>query len=161
MDDQTKIIDILKSIPWFLDLNNRQIETLASYSSIIEIKAGNIVFNEGDQLDNMYIILEGQVSVDISVPTHGQLRIYIAEPLDIIGWSKMTPVVRERTASSTAIKDTRLLCFQGNELFTFCEQDRHVGYIFFRRLSNVVASSMLMTKLQLMDRLLRSSSEPT
>ncbi len=160
MVNQSRIIDTLKSIPWFLDLNQRQLETLASFSSIIEVKAGETIFYEGDQLDHMYIILEGEVGVDMSLPTRGPQRIYVAEALDIIGWSKLTPVVRQRTASTTAIKNTRLLRIHGDELLTFCEQDRQVGYVIFRRLANVVASNMLITKLQLMDRILHSSSEP-
>lgn len=160
MVSQTGIIDILKSIPWFLDLNHRQLETLANFSSVVEYKAGQVIFNEGDQLDDLYIILEGEISVDMSVPTRGMVRIYIAEALDIIGWSRLTPVVRQRTATLTALKDTRMLRIQGDELLEFCEQDHHVGYVIFRRIANVVASNMLITKLQLMERILHSTSEP-
>jgi len=159
MVDQTGILEILKSIPWFLDLSRKQLEMLASISSIIDVKAGQVIFCEGDQLDHMYIILEGEVAVDMAVPTRGQARIYVAEPLDIIGWSKMTPVVRQRVGTTTALKNTRLLLIQGDELFALCEQDRQVGYIVFKRLANVVASNMLMTKLQLLDRILHSSHE--
>jgi CRP-like cAMP-binding protein len=160
MVSQTRIIDILKSIPWFLDLNHRQLETLASFSSVIEYKAGQVIFNEGDQLDHMYIILDGEVGVDMSVPTRGPVRIYVAEALDIVGWSRLTPVVRQRTATITALKNTRLLCIHGDELLEFCEQDHHVGYVIFRRLANIVASNMLIMKLQLMERILHSTSEP-
>lgn len=159
MVNQTGILDVLTTIPWFLDLSKRQLEALASISSLVEFKAGQMIFNEGDQLDNMYIILDGEVGVDMSVPTRGQVRIYVAEPLDIIGWSKMTPVVRQRVASTTALKNTRLLLIQGDDLLTLCDQDRQVGYVIFKRLANIVASNMLMTKLQLLDRILHSSHE--
>lgn len=156
---QTGILDELATIPWFLDLTKRQLEALASISSIIEVKAGQVIFNDGDQLDHMYIILEGEVGVDFVVPAHGQVRIYTAQPLDIIGWSKMTPVVRQRVASTTALKNTRLLLIQGDELLSICDQDRQVGYIIFKRLANVVASNLLMTKLQLLDRILHPSQQ--
>ncbi len=160
MVNQTGIVDILKSIPWFLDLNARQLETLAGFSSMLEFSTGEVLFNEGDQLDHMYIILDGEVGVDMSIPTRGKVRIYVAEALDIIGWSKLTPVVRQRTATITALKPSRLLRIQGDALLAFCEQDHHVGYVIFRRLANVVASNMLIMKLQLMDRILHSTSEP-
>jgi len=160
MVDQTSIIATLKSIPWFLDLNQRQLEMLASFSSIIDFKGGQIIFHEGDQLSDIFIILEGQVSVEMAVPTCGQVRICVADPLDIIGWSKLTPVVRQRTATTTALRDTRMLCIQGDQLLAFCEQDWLAGYVIFRRLANVVASNLLLTKFQLMDRILHSSSQP-
>jgi CRP/FNR family cyclic AMP-dependent transcriptional regulator len=159
MTDQIEILKTLKSIPWFLELSQRQLETLAGISSLVEFNAGQTIFGEGDQLEHMYIILEGEVGVDMSVPSRGQVRIYVAEPLDIIGWSKMTPVVRQRTASVIALKTTHLLLIQGDELLALCDQDRQVGYIIFKRLANVVASNMLITKLQLLDRILHSSSE--
>lgn len=159
MVKQTGILDILTTIPWFLELSKRQLEALANISSIIEVKAGQTIFCEGDQLDHMYIILEGEVGVDMSVPTRGQVRIYVAEPLDIIGWSKLTPVVRQRVGSTTAIKNSRLLLIQGDELVTLCDQDRQVGYIIYKRLANIVASNMLLTKLQLLDRILHSANE--
>ncbi len=148
------LTDALKSIPWFLDFNQKQMEKLARISSIIELKAGEVLFCEGDRVDNTYIILDGQVSVEITVPAQGPLQIYVAEPLDVLGWSKMTPVVRQRVASTIALKDTHLLVFNGDDLAALCEEDHHIGYVVVRRLANVVATNMLHTKLQLMDLIL-------
>ena len=160
MQKLTNQIEILNSIPWFLDLNREQIERLARITTIEEINAGDQIFCEGDRVDNLYIILSGQVSVDMAVPTRGQVRITIAEALDIIGWSKMTPMVRQRTASTHALIKTRLLVINGDELTALCEEDHHTGYIVMRRLANVVASNLLSVKLQLMDLILQGSADP-
>lgn len=154
-------IDALKSIPWFLDFNSKQLERLADISAIIELRAGETLFCEGDRVDNMYIILDGQIGVDMMVPAHGSQRIYVAEPLDILGWSKMTPVVRQRVASTQAITDARLLVINGDDLAALCEEDHHIGYVVTRRLANVVAVNLLHTKLQLMDLILQVSGEHT
>jgi len=122
-------IDALKSIPWFLDFNSKQLERLADISAIIELQAGETLFCEGDRVDNMYIILDGQIGVDMMVPAHGSQRIYVAEPLDILGWSKMTPVVRQRVASTVAITDARLVVINGDDLAALCEEDHHIGYV--------------------------------
>jgi CRP/FNR family transcriptional regulator, cyclic AMP receptor protein len=159
--NRTDLIEILKGIPWFLGLDSKQLECLAGISSIEEIKANEQIFCEGDRVDNLYIILSGQVGVDMAVPTRGQVRIYVAEALDIIGWSKMTPMVRQRTASAYALTKTRLLIIQGDELATLCEDDHHVGYIIMRRLANVVAGNLLTVKLQLMDLILQDTAEPS
>lgn len=161
MHNPIPLIDALKSIPWFLDFSAKQLDRLARISSIIELNAGETLFCEGDRVDNMYIILEGQIGVDITVPSHGTQRIYTAEPLDILGWSKMTPVVRQRVASTEAITDARLLVINGDDLAALCEEDHHIGYVVIRRLANVVATNMLHTKLQLMDLILQLSGEHT
>lgn len=155
------LIDTLKSIPWFLDFNSKQLERLASISTIIEVSAGEVIFCEGDRVDNMYIILDGQIAVDSAVPGHEAVRIYQAEALDIIGWSKMTPVIRQRVATTTALKDSRLLVINGDDLTNLCEEDNHIGFVIMRRLANVVATNMLTTKLQLLDLILQLSGEHT
>lgn len=161
MKNPIPLLDALKTIPWFLDFNAKQLDRIASISSIMEVEAGETIFCEGDRVDNLYIILDGQVSVDITVPTQGTKRIYVAEPLDILGWSKMTPVVRQRVASTQAITDTHLLVVNGDDLATLCEEDHHVGYLVVRRLANVVATNLLHTKLQLLDLILQLSVEHT
>lgn len=161
MKNPIPLLDSLKTIPWFLDFNSKQLDSIASISSIMEVEAGETVFCEGDRVDNLYIILDGQVGVDITVPSQGTKRIYVAEPLDILGWSKMTPVVRQRVASTQAITDTHLLVVNGDDLAALCEEDHHIGYVVVRRLANVVATNLLHTKLQLLDLILQLSVEHT
>ncbi len=151
------LIETLQTIPWFLEFKSQQINALAAISSIIDVEAGNSIFCEGDRVDNLYIILSGAIGMDMAVPTQGIVRIYTAEPLDIIGWSKLTPVVRQRTASATALVDSTLLMINGDELSQLCEDDPRVGYVIMRRLANVVASNLLTIKLQLMDLILQSN----
>jgi CRP-like cAMP-binding protein len=155
------IVETLKSIPWFFDFNSKQLERLAAISSIMEVKSGSTIFCEGDRVDNVYIILDGQVAVDSIVPGYSKFRIYQAEPLDIIGWSKMTPVVRQRVATTIALKDSHLLMIDGDELTSLCEEDPHIGFVVMRRIANVVATNMLTTKLALMDIILQLNGEKT
>lgn len=155
------LIETLKTIPWFLELKPQQISALAAISTIVEVKAGNSIFCEGDRVDNIYIILSGAIGMDMAVPTQGIVRIYTAEALDIIGWSKLTPVVRQRTASATALKDSTLLVINGDEMSQLCEDDPRVGYVVMRRLANVVASNLLTIKLQLIDLILQSNDPHT
>lgn len=157
----TLLIDTLKSIPWFFDFNDKQLERLASVSAILEVKAGSTIFCEGERVDNVYIILDGQVAVDSAIPGHGSVRIYQAEALDIIGWSKLTPIVRQRVATTSVLKDARLLVINGDDLEHLCEEDNHIGFVIMRRIANVVATNMLTTKLQLMDLILQLSGEHT
>jgi len=153
------LLDTLKSIPWFIDFNSRQLERLAAITAIQELEIGTVIFNEGDRVDNVYIILDGQVAVDSAVPGHEPVRIIQAEPLDIIGWSKMTPVIRQRVATTIALKHSRLLVINGDELTGLCEQDPHIGYVVMKRIANVVATNMLTTKLQLLDLIMQLSGE--
>ena len=67
----------------------------------------------------------------------------------------VTPIVRQRTASAVALKDSILLALDGDGLRALCEADHDLGYIFMRRISNIVASRLLATRLQLYDLILQ------
>jgi len=75
----------------------------------------------------------------------------ILGPLDILGWSGMTPIVRQRTGTVTATTHCWLLRVDSRLLSKLCEDDHDIGFVIYRRISNVVARSFLTTRLQLMN----------
>ncbi|HQN45226.1 MAG TPA: hypothetical protein PLA25_13910, partial [Anaerolineaceae bacterium] len=103
------------------------------------------------------ILLEGQISIENNIPGSGAIRILVAEALEIVGWSSMTPLVRLRNNSARAITPATLLCFDDEGLRALCEEDHHIGYLFMRRISNLVARYLLTTRLQLMEKLVEQS----
>ena len=150
-DDDTLLIGMLQTIPWFQELPPEHFEKLISISCLSDYEAGEELFREGDQEDCLYIVLEGRVAIEMFVPNRGRVRIYTAEPMDIVGWSSITPVVRQRTAGATAVLPSRLVCLNAQKLYAVCEADHDLGYVVYRRLANVVATRLLTTRLQLLD----------
>jgi len=141
----------LQRIPWFIDLTPVQLESLAQIASLRHLDPGEVLFNEGDSEDGLYIMLEGLVQIEAHVPGHGVLKLHSAEPLDIIGWSALTPVVRQRTATARAEGKSRLVCFNSQILYQLCEDDTSLGYIIMRRIANVAATRLLVTRLRLFE----------
>jgi len=146
---QTDLMAALRSIPWFVDLKPTQLERLVNISDLCTADTDEDIFCEGEKKDFLYIVLEGQVAIEIYIPTHGQVRIFTAEPLDILGWSSLTPIVRQRTASARAIIPTRLIGLEAEGLYRYCEEDHDLGYVIMRRLTNVIASRVLTTRINL------------
>jgi CRP-like cAMP-binding protein len=149
----------LHRIPWFSGLSQSQLDCLAGIATLHELEAGDILFKEGDREDCLYILLEGQVVLEVEVPTRGLVPVYTAEMLDIIGWSTMTPIVRQRTASVRASQPCLLLGLNSKLLQQMCEVDHHLGYIIMKRLANVVANRLLTTRLCLIDMLVQDVSK--
>ncbi|MDD5369697.1 MAG: cyclic nucleotide-binding domain-containing protein [Anaerolineaceae bacterium] len=124
---------------------------LAGIASQCQIKTNEQLFLEGEKEDYLYVVLEGQLAVEIHVPNKGWVRIFTAEPLDIVGWSSMTPVVRQRTASARALLPTRLVSLHAESLHKLCDEDHDLGYMIMKRVANVAASRLLTTRLQLLE----------
>jgi CRP/FNR family transcriptional regulator, cyclic AMP receptor protein len=159
MFKQADIKQALENIPWFLDLNGSQLERLANIASFQQVNVGEEVFHEGDREDFLYIVLEGQVALETFVPSRGLIKTFTAEPLDIFGWSSLTPVVRQRLSNARAVLPCRLIAIEGESLKVLCDEDHDVGFVIMRRLANIVASRLLSTRLALFDVIVQNSNE--
>ncbi|GAP14935.1 protein containg cyclic nucleotide-binding domain [Longilinea arvoryzae] len=153
---QAELQQILQTIPWFLELSESQLEGLANIASVQHLLEGEALFHEGDPEGNTYILLDGELGLDIQIPGRDKVRIFTAEPLDIVGWSSLTPMVRQRTATAVALVDCNYLELDSNNLSQMCEEDPSLGFIIMKRISNVVASRLLTTRIQLMEQLLHN-----
>ncbi len=160
MFKQAEITQTMQTIPWFLDLKPYQLERLSRIADIHNMGANEELFLEGAREDKLYILLDGQVNVWVHVPARGDVCVFTAEPLDIIGWSTLTPVVRQRTATAKSTCPSRLLSLNGEMLRRLCDEDHDIGFIIMRRVSNVVASRLLTTRLKLFDIIMEKSRFP-
>lgn len=151
----------LRRLPWFVELTQAQLDSLASILTPYELEAGEYLFHEGDREDSLFVLLEGQMVLEVEVPTRGQVQIFTAEDLDVIGWSSMTPIVRQRTASARATRPCLLIGFHAQLLQQLCDEDHSLGYVIMRRLANVVANRVLTTRICLLEMIADSAQQET
>lgn len=151
MDTIEEIMQELKKIPWFRELKEDHVRLIASISTIRRVRAGEIIFREGDTHESVYIVLEGRVGLEMFVPHKGKVRFYTAEPWEVFGWSSVTPNVHLRTAGATAVLEGSVLRIDAEKLSQACDADHDLGYLVMRRLARVVAGRLLVTRLQLLD----------
>ena len=156
---RSDLIEAIQNIPWFIDLKPSQVDRLVGIAGFRNIAEGELLFREGDRENYMYIILNGQVSLESFVPSQGIHNIYTADPLDILGWSSMTPVVRQRTATGRALSPVKLLTFDSEALRRLCDEDHDLGFLIMKRLANVVASQYLVDRLMLYDLVMKIGQE--
>ncbi len=151
MLNQANPTNALKTIPWFLDLSADSLQRLATVAQIQLFNKGEVIFTEGEQHRNLYVILDGKIQLESFIPGHGSIPIFIGETLDVIGWSSMTPVVRQKTETARVIEDTRLIALEAKRLTEICQTDCDLGYIIMSRLANIVASRFLAYRLHLLE----------
>jgi CRP-like cAMP-binding protein len=151
MLNQADLTTTIKSIPWFLELHPESLERLSAIANLCSFAPGDVIFNEGEQHPILYILVEGKVLLESFVPGHGVLPIFVAESLDVIGWSSLTPVVRQKTSTARALENTVALSFSAEPLMELCETDCEMGFVIMRRLSNIVASRYLNHRLHLLE----------
>jgi CRP/FNR family cyclic AMP-dependent transcriptional regulator len=151
MNIKDELITELRKIPWFQELNKEHLNKITEISDLHKVKNGEILFREGDSEDYIYIVIEGRVALDIFIPHRGKARIFTAEPWDLFGWSSVTPVIHKRTAGAMAVANSLVVRIDSVKLKQACDEDHDLGYLVMRRLANIVASRLLVTRLQLLD----------
>jgi CRP-like cAMP-binding protein len=151
------VIAILKTIPIFLDLKPFQLARLATAASVIDLEPGIELISEGNPLDFTYILLEGDMLVEVYVPSCGKIETSHLATFDICGWSALTPIVRQRTGTVTSVTFCRLIRLDSRILIPICEEDHDIGFCVYRRIANVAARSFLTTRLQLMNLIVKEN----
>lgn len=154
-----ELLQAYHTIPWFFDLKPKQLESLVAISQLNQYAEGEELFSEGERADGIHIVLDGQFQIEMVIPSRGQFRVFVAETLDVLGWSSLTPVVRQRIATVRAIVPSRVISMDGEKLRKLCEEDHDLGYIIMKRVANVVASHFLTTRLQLMNQIVDLSKD--
>ena len=82
-------------------------ESLAKELEYVEARKGEIIFNEGDPGDSLYIVLSGKIKLGRRAADGRQNLIALTGPSDMIGeLSLFDP--GPRTATATAVTDARL-----------------------------------------------------
>ena len=148
---QKQLNERLRTNPWFERLSDEHYEKMVSIATIVKWPAGKVIFREGDEDPYLYLILKGRVAIDISFPTRGRVRILTLNEDEIFGWSAVLPVVKIKTAGAQTILDTEAVAFDADALRELCEQDHELGFLVYRRLTNVIAGRLSATRMQLLD----------
>ena len=114
--------NIFDRLSFFQDLNPDQSALVRSLFWPCNEPAGTVIFEQGDLAESIYLILEGEVSIQFK-PDDGPV-ILIANVTDggVIGWSAVvgSPVY---TSSAICTRDTLLLRARKKDLQRLCRNN--------------------------------------
>lgn len=104
----------LKHVPLFTGLEDADLERLCQMISEVRLPAGSVLFTEGSQGDQAYIVKEGQVEIYKSANGRSVLLALI-EPGEVIGEMSLLEAA-PRSASGRARTDSTLLAIRYEQL---------------------------------------------
>lgn len=128
--------EILKDIPFFEEFNDEMVSRLAA---IAEIK----VYPENTFLDQrkrsaryFYIILEGDVSLQVETLTGKTVRLETITPGGSIGFSSLIDMGPRRYISDAmALGEVKLLRFRAEDLELQFYQNFELGFLFMKKVA--------------------------
>ncbi len=118
---QKEIASLIGRVHLFSGLDQRQISALLSKSEVLEYKAGIHIYEENSNAAKFYLIINGQVTVEID-SEQGSKKISMLQDDDYFGEDVLTEK-KIRRASVTATQPTILLSISGDDLIDFIEEN--------------------------------------
>ena len=141
---------ILAEHPFFKGLEEPYLQLLVGCASNVRFNAGDVVFREGEQANQFYLIRQGKVAVEMFAPSRGPIILQTLGEGEVLGWSWLVAPYRWRF-DGRAVELTRAIALDGECLRGKCEEDHNLGYELMKRVSLVMEKLVQATRLQLAD----------
>lgn len=142
--------EILERHPFFHRLEPAYLQEIALHCEQRSFEAGKYIFKEGRTAAGFYLILHGQIALEIHDPGHDPLLIQTLVDEDLMGWSWLFPPYRWHF-DARAVSPVRLLVFDAGWLRQQIEADPKFGYLFMARVGEIILDRLQATRLQLLD----------
>ena len=131
------ITERLSEHPFLRGLNHEQFALLADCALPAQIKAGDVIFREGEKAQLFYLIEKGKVVLESGKEYGEPVVIQTISAGNLLGWSWMLPPYRWHF-TARAIEPTEVIYFPGTILREYCERDHSLGFELHKRISEVM-----------------------
>ena len=123
---------------------------LAGLARLKEYQADDVIFGEGEHCPEVYLVLDGEVGLEIRVPGCGVIEVHRIGPGGLLGWS---PVLSGGPMTATAVSATRcrLAALGADQIVALADRDPRFGLEFFHCMSAALAERLHATRLQIPD----------
>lgn len=126
--------DELRALPLFSGLSDAGLERLAARAGELECEAGQVLALPGDPGSGMYVVLEGQVSVEMRGGWHTELG-----PGSFFGEVALLVPGATRVARVRAATDVRCLSIPREDALALIESEPSLALAMLRELARRLA----------------------
>ncbi len=123
------MILLLKKINLFENFTDQELEKIRNICQGTFVKAGEVIFKEGETGDKCYMILKGEVRISKFIPNIGEEALAILQPGAYFGEMALIDNF-PRSAHAIASTDTSLIVLKKSDLDTIFIMDRELGFKF-------------------------------
>lgn len=154
------IPNILRQTGIFNNLDEGQIEALAAISHLKECDTGDIIFEEGSASDELYVIVNGEVDIQVDPSLSSYTNAGTARPIKITtmrrtqSFGEMALVgqgIRSASACCAQHK-TVLVVIPKEDLLQLCGANPQLGYRIMQNLAADLAARIRTTDILIQER---------
>lgn len=135
--DFSEIKDALGTCEFFKGLEENYIEKVATLCRMEIYKGGEYIFQQNDYCEYLYVVVDGQVSLERSIDLgsrKGSVHIETLGKGRVLGcWSALLGTPHNLLSSAICEKSTRILVLKGLELRQMMLENKTLGFMVLQR----------------------------
>lgn len=147
--EQSDVVAALSNNFLFSSLEPEELEFLASAATTEHFEPGNVVFHHGERARNFFLILSGQVAIEIPAIEGPTLLLQHLQPGQVLGWSWLIPPY-QWSFMARAEQTVDALKFDGEPILQRCESDPKFGYHLLKAFSAMMSERLGHARRQIM-----------
>lgn len=145
-------ISQLRSIRMLSYLTDEMLHKLEPITSVVDFKAGEDIFHEGEYAERLYSIIEGDVGLETQKNPSKRILVTKITCGMTFGFSSLLDTEhRKYLGYAKAVNDVKLFAWKGAEMEKLFVQDYEMGFLIMRRIANIIDKRLQVTKTQLVD----------
>ena len=147
-----------KNLRFFENVSDRHLDLIANISTIKEFKVEEYLFDQYKELSELYILLEGSLSLGIKLPDGKRIHLSTVEEGQLFSWTAFfKPYIS--TAWVKAVKPVKVIAINAKELKELIynannQNDCEFGFMFMEIIAQTISHRLHDTRYQLMNQLM-------
>ena len=128
-------VNLLAQIPFFTDLPPDELDRLMAELAVVNLRAGEILFHEGDPGEHLYVVVKGELEILMAPDTHNELILNLVHEGEYIGEMSLIQPGGHRTASARARGEVVTLSMSRDQFKDLLKRHPHLANAMVRVLS--------------------------
>ncbi|MFZ5917418.1 MAG: Crp/Fnr family transcriptional regulator [Chloroflexota bacterium] len=147
------IIEALRRTQIFEGLSDKQLHVIEPLCKRVHCLSGKVFFAEGDEASNLFVVEEGEVSleVDLFLGDHLRPKTIAVERVgknDTFGWSALVEP-RRMTTTARCSRDVDIIAINGDDLKALLKKSPDIGVIVMENVAKIVRDRLVHTRQRL------------
>ena len=132
-----------RRFPLFRDISPAVLEKIAAASEELSFAAGQSVFREGEQADQLHFLLKGSVALRVNIMSKPDSVTvsFVTKAYECFGWSGLV-APHYYTASAYCDEQSQVLAISGNELMQILSANPQAGFTVMHRIAELISDRL-------------------
>jgi CRP/FNR family cyclic AMP-dependent transcriptional regulator len=137
--------DRLAEHPFLAGLPAAWLEPMSLHARRSARHAGGRLFHEGGSAGRFWLLVDGRVAIDTTVPGRGEVVVGTLGPGAVVGWSWLFPPYTWHFGA-LVVAETQAIEFDAAGVLRLCERDPALGFELTRRFLGVALDRLQATR---------------